>query len=442
MSYNSFSLKHILLGATLLHGLTLASPIGDLAPRAVKVVDAPVAEITPNVIHHGPLDDEGLRRLKDSLISPARRRSMPEPHRVKRQLTPTSTIQGSLTVTTKDAFVSIDVGELDLIDSDSANCHSQVINGPVNGIQMFMGAANIRAMNVTSATGNTTQILSNLTDTSKDAGVFVFDANDKIKEFSVRESRGTLHGFSFTTESGKSYTADATALKDPPPMVKVPIGSGILARIRVEYCDVGLFGHIGFDFLDELQSISISNIAYSGFTNDFMPAGPGQTMTVGSQIVDNRNSSAEQTITLWTTDTVTKSRTVSVSNMWNIGTTHTIEAEVSVPFIGKSKTSHAFTWGFTRTTGTEETESETLTKTATINLKCPPFKYCVGSSFFTIFKLDVDIEATFRAKTKTGHDFSWMQKGKYKGADSLALQLQVDEADNVIAKRATKIKQS
>ncbi|KAJ0159969.1 hypothetical protein CTA2_8816 [Colletotrichum tanaceti] len=435
MSHNSFSWKHILLGATLLQGLALASPIGDFTPRAVKVVEAPVSEITPNVVRHGRLDEASLLRLRDSLTSPARRRSIPEPHGVQRRLVPTSTIQGSLSVTTKDAFVSVDVGDVDLIDSDSANCHSQVINGPIDAIQMFMGAANIRAMNVTSITGNTTKIVSKLTETSTDAGVFAFEASDRIKEFNIRESRGTLHGFSFTTEGGKSYTADATALKDPPPMVKVPIGSGILARIRVEHCDVGLFGHIGFDFLDELQSVSISNIAYSGFTNNIMPAGPGQTMTVGSQIVDNRNSSSDQVITLWTTDTVTKSRTLSFSKMWNVGTTHTIEAEVSVPLLSKQKTTHAATWMYTETRGTEETNSETITKTATINLKCPAFKYCVGSSFFTIFKLDVDIEATFRAKTKSGHDFKWLQKGRYKGADSLALQLQVDEADTAIAKR-------
>lgn len=80
----------------------------------------------------------------------------------------------------------------------------------------------------------------------------------------------------------------------------------------------------------------------------------------------------------------------------------------------------------------EDTEGETLTKSATINLKCPPKKYCVGTSFFTSFKMDVEAEATFRAKTKSGKEFFWKQKGKYDGADSLALQLQVDEADTII----------
>lgn len=43
--------------------------------------------------------------------------------------------------------------------------------------------------------------------------------------------------------------------------MKVPVGSGILGRLQVQYCDIGLIGHVGFDFLDELQSVSISNMA-------------------------------------------------------------------------------------------------------------------------------------------------------------------------------------
>lgn len=85
----------------------------------------------------------------------------------------------------------------------------------------------------------------------------------------------------------------------------------------------------------------------------------------------------------------------------------------------------------------EDTESETLTKSSTVNLRCAPKKYCVGTSFYTNFKMDVEVEATFRAKTKAGKEYFWTQKGKYNGADSLALQLQVDEADGVIGRRVT-----
>ncbi|GKT45803.1 aerolysin-like protein [Colletotrichum spaethianum] len=435
MFYSTLFLKHVLLGAIFLRGLAFASPIGSLDSRAVKVIDTPLAQITPNIISHGPLDDKALERLRNSLTISVRPTSTPEPDRVKRQLSPSSTVQGSLTITTKDAFVSVDVGDINIIDANPANCHSEEINGPIDVLQVFMGAANIRAMNVTSSSGNTTRILSRLIDTSTDAGVFTFENGDRIKDLYIWENRGSILGFNFTTTSGATYVAQVAPYEGQPSMVKVPVGSGILGRIRVQYCNIGLVGHLGFDFLDDLQSVSISNIAYSGFTDDIMPAGPGQTMTVGSQIVDNRNSTAEQIITLSTIDAVTKSHTISVANQWNVGGRVAVEAEAGIPLIGKSKVTTEFNWQVQKTTTEEDTEGETLTKSAIINLKCPAKKYCVGTSFFTIFKMDVDVEATFRAKTKSGKEFFWKQKGKYEGADSLALQLQVDEADGVIGKR-------
>ncbi|OLN97452.1 hypothetical protein CCHL11_01002 [Colletotrichum chlorophyti] len=438
MSSNTLSFKRLLAGAVLLPSLAFASPIGDLNNRDIKIVSPSLADITPNVIKHGTLDDEALERLKESLpgLSPS---TPSKPDRVKRDLVPSSTIQGSLTVATIGAFVSVDVGDIKLIDSNPDHCHSQTLNGPMEAIQVFMGAANLRAINATSSSGNSSSITSKL-EGSTDAGVFKFNGSDRIADFWILENRGLFMGFNFTTEQGKTYSAMATALKDPPAMVKVPVGSGMLARMRVQYCDVGLIGHVGWDFLDELQSVSISNIAYSGFTNNIMPAGPGETMSVGSQIVDNRNGTDWQMITIMTQDAVTKSRTLSVANMWNVGGGLTIDREVGVPFVGKTKFSVSFTWMVQKTTTEEKTESETLTKASTVNLRCPARKYCVGTSFFTIFKMDVDVEATFRANTKTGYDFFWVQKGRYQGADSLAQQLQVDESDNVIAKRADIVK--
>ncbi|KAK1705949.1 hypothetical protein CaCOL14_008429 [Colletotrichum acutatum] len=439
MSFNTLFFKHLLVGAALLPGLALSSPVGSVDARGVKVISAPLENVTPTIIDHGPLDLEGLERLKDSLTKSIRPTQTPEPNRVKRQDAASSTVPNSLTVATSDAFVSVDVGDINVIDSNSANCHSEELNGPFDSIQFFTGSTNMRAINATSSSGNTSSITSKLEGWA-DAGVFKFENGDRIKEFWVLENRGSFHGFNFTTTSGKTYSAMGQVLRDPPPMQKVPVGSGILGRMRVQYCNIGLIGHLGFDFLDELQSVSISNIAYSGFTDNIMPSGPGQTMTVGSQIVDNRNSTAEQIITIMTMDAVTKSHTLSVANQWNVGGRVAVEAEAGIPLIGKTKVTTEFSWQVQKTTTEEDTEGETLTKSATINLKCPPKKYCVGSSFFTIFKMDVEAEATFRAKTKSGKDFFWKQKGKYEGADSLALQLQVDEADGVIGRRAPIVK--
>lgn len=154
---SSLSFKHLLVGAALLPGLVFSSPVAN--PGRVTV-PASLESIVPKIINHGPLDDTALERLQESLTRSTRPTPSPEPNRVKRQDGPTSTYQGSLTIATKDAFLAVDVGDINLIDSNPANCHSQTLNGPLQGLQVFMGAANIRAMNVTASAGNTTSITS------------------------------------------------------------------------------------------------------------------------------------------------------------------------------------------------------------------------------------------------------------------------------------------
>ncbi|OHE96847.1 hypothetical protein CORC01_07814 [Colletotrichum orchidophilum] len=394
---------------------------------------ASLATINPNIIDHGHFDFGGIDRLNESLTKsirptldlreqrgevlqigddadalflrdlPAlnntttttiRPTLTPEPNRIKRQDAASSTILNSLTVAASDAFVSID-------------------------IQFFTSSTNMRAINTTSS-GNTNSITSEL-EVWPDADVFKFENGDHIKEFLVLENRGSIHGFNFTTASGTTYSATGQVLRDPPRMQKGPVGSGILGRMRVQYCNIGQIGHLGFDLLDELQSVSVSNIAHSGFTDNIISSGPGQTMGIGSKIVDNRKYTAEQIVTVVKMHDVTKSYTNSVANQWNVEGRVTVEAEAGIPLIGKTQVTTEFSWQVQKTITEEDTEGETLTKSATINLKCPPKNYCVGSSFFTIFKMDVEVEATFRAKTKSGKDFFWKQKGKYEGADSIAL---------------------
>lgn len=78
-------------------------------------------------------------------------------------------------------------------------------------------------------------------------------------------------------------------------------------------------------------------------------------------------------------------------------------------------------------------EGETITRGTTISLACPAGKFCLGTSFVTIFNIDVNIEATFRATTKSGAIYEWVQTGTYEGADSFALELRIDESDTVLA---------
>ena len=221
--------------------------------------------------------------------------------------------------------------------------------------------------------------------------------------------------------------------------VKVPVGSGILAQVRYVYCPIGVIPSMGFDFLDELASIAVSDIAYAGFTNNILPATAGQTVTVGSQIIDNRNSSSDQSTSIQTTAAVTKQHSLTTTIGWSIGNTVTVTSEVSVPFLAKGSVSTAATWGLQGSVAEQELTGQTISNAGTVNLKCPAKKYCVGSSFFTMFKLDVDVEATFQAKTKSGANYNWVQQGSYSGADSLAIELQVDEVNSTLATRAPEL---
>lgn len=70
------------------------------------------------------------------------------------------------------------------------------------------------------------------------------------------------------------------------------------------------------------------------------------------------------------------------------------------------------------------------TRAGTFALVCPAGKFCTAAAFFTQFKIDVNVNATFAATTKSGKVFNWVQSGTYKGADSLAMQFNVTEVDN------------
>lgn len=47
------------------------------------------------------------------------------------------------------------------------------------------------------------------------------------------------------------------------------------------------------------------------------------------------------------------------------------------------------------------------------------------------YKVDININATFTATTKSGSTYNWVQGGTYKGADSLAMQFNVTEVDRI-----------
>lgn len=207
----------------------------------------------------------------------------------------------------------------------------------------------MRGIKATSYSGNTSELHSN--ESLADAE-FTFKDNERITKFSIaRTSADSIYvsGMRFDTDAGNSFEVLGSIFSLPdstgPTWVDIPVGSGILARLRGTNCDsMEIFGSFGVDFLDELNSISITNIDYEGFANSIMPAGRGTQMSVGSQILDNRNSSVSQTITLQTTDAVTESRTVNTQIRALVGGSVAVEGKVGVPLISEGSVRTEANW--------------------------------------------------------------------------------------------------
>ncbi|KAF5013880.1 hypothetical protein FDECE_129 [Fusarium decemcellulare] len=398
----------------------VSSPVGRLAPRQITTVTPSFENIEPVIIEHGPLSDAEIEGLLDSVLDLTATPTKPAVLN-RRQ-------NAALAVTTASTgpFQAVDIGDpLNACEPDEVT--TVTMNGPIQSLQFFTGSSNIRSFGVTSINGDKGNVDSTR-EKGDDAGQFIFNQNERIAEFYVFATERQFTGFNFTTGEGRTYSA-LSSTADASTPVKVPVGSGIIGRIRSVSCKVGVISMMGFDFLDELDSIAISNISYSGFTDNILPSGPGQTTGVRSQSIDNRNSTLEQSTNIQTAAAVTKQHSLTTDLGWQVGASVTISGEAGIPLLTKSTVSAQASWSIQGSTAETEMEGETITNSGTVNLKCPARKYCIGTSFFTIFKLDVNVEATFRAKTKSGESFTWVQKGQYKGADCVGLELKVDEID-------------
>ena len=199
-------------------------------------------------------------------------------------------------------------------------------------------------------------ILVQQNDATLDAGIFSFENNERISEMFIFPSQGWGGGFNFTTDTGRTYSALPRIIGEP---IKAAVGSGIIGRIRTNLCDVGVLSATHFDFLDELESIGISDIAYSGFTDSILPAGPGQSLTVGSQSIDNTRGSTEQTTSINTQDAVVKQRSVTVTTGFSVGGSISIQQEANIPFIAKSTVTAEANWQMQGAVVSKATHEET-----------------------------------------------------------------------------------
>lgn len=230
--------------------------------------------------------------------------------------------------------------------TNATGCEDFEINGPFTSFHFLMGSSTVRHISATSFGGETTDVGN--TDDVADSGEFKFSDNERITTFSVANVGGIPEGsFKFVTDAGNTYESLSGLVKDgtnTPEWTDLAVGSGILARFRGTNCSTGVMGSFGVDFLDELNSISISKIDYSGFTDNIMPTGAGTQMSVGSQILDNRNSSEKQTITLTTTDAITRQTTITTQVRAQVGGSVSVEAGAGIPFLTEGKVTTEANW--------------------------------------------------------------------------------------------------
>ena len=161
-------------------------------------------------------------------------------------------------------------------------------------------------------------------------------------------SSTTLSGFSFVTDAGNSFHATATSNSVNSTIGQV--GSGIIGRIRGSVSTTTGITAIAIDMLDTLTDISISNVTYSGFTNGAAPSGPGTALVVGSEVLNNLNSTVQQSVALVTTSTVTTTQLFQVDHRIDAGITISVAAEVDIPMIAKYTDTVSTTWTLGLTT--------------------------------------------------------------------------------------------
>lgn len=293
----------------------------------------------------------------------------------------------------------------------------------------------VRGLTAKSVTGNETTISDpTATGLEIDGGEFTYTSDERISQMTIGTGEdGAVLTVAFDTDAGNSFSsiADVVRKGNYPALTfnKVEVGSGVLARIRGVSCDTGYFGSLGFDFLDELASVQITNIDYSGFTNGIKFGDIGTPLSVGSIVTDNRNSTALQRVTFLTQEATTWQRTITTEGSLMIGMTTTVGGKVGIPLVSEGSVSVAATWALTAKLSRADMDASTSTRAATFWLDCPEGKLCRGNCFYTQFKMTVDMEATFTATTKTGATYSWVQNGVYDTADSSAMQFNVTQID-------------
>ncbi|KAF9871857.1 hypothetical protein CkaCkLH20_10791 [Colletotrichum karsti] len=338
--------------------------------------------------------------------------------------------QGSLLVgnSVNGAFREVNITATTSIGN--ANCKPFSFDGPFVSMMFGMADTTIATLNITDVSGQSHSIAPGTTNANLQG--FNLEGNERISKMTLHSGDPTyeLFGFDFAIDNGLNSRVRTmkAANADGKTSYELSTGSGIIARVSGSACsDTSAIDGLVISYLDDLASISVSNITYDGFVSNIKDAGKGSSLTVASQMLDNRNSSIQQQILLTTTSATTRSYTITTGSAYTVGASTTVESKVGIPLLSEGKASGTASWSLTESTDEQEMTGETHTQAATFQLNCPARTDCVAAATFLQFKIDVNINVTMTATTKSNEKFNWQSLGKFEGADSLAMKTVVNE---------------
>ncbi|KAK6539727.1 hypothetical protein TWF694_009928 [Orbilia ellipsospora] len=304
------------------------------------------------------------------------------------------------------------------------------VDGPFSSIEAFVGDNALRGL------------LFKDTENSKNAkrtGSFEFDSDEVVTDCRIIWKKHFFSddkyvtGFQFGTNKSNKY--NVTSKSSGGETVNKVVGSGypvrfhgILKKVDQEPDVPAAIVALGIEFLDRLRSIEMVSADYSGFKDGVqsIPDGSGTSTILGTQILDNRNSTINQTFQLTNSKAVAKSYAFTFAIAYMIGATVTLSAELPVPVIADASASIALQWQLTFTASTTLTHTETVTQGTVFNLSCPAQRFCEGKSVFQTYELDAPFVGLFRATTRRGDTFTWNRRGIFKSSDVSDVKLQVN----------------
>ncbi|EPS43996.1 hypothetical protein H072_2013 [Dactylellina haptotyla CBS 200.50] len=427
--------KAIFLISALMANPSLALPRANLSPRAERTASTlPVASSQPSSSLLEKLQDPKIEVVNMGSISEAEIEKLSsDAGLLSKRQSNSSDAQG--------AFADIPTLYGDF-ESDGERFS---VDGPFSSIEFFVGDKAVRGLVLKNLDGNETRI--GTAENSKNAkrpGSFEFDEDEVVTDCRIIWKKHFfggdkyITGFQFGTNKKNQY--NATSKSGGREIEEKVVGSGypvrfhgILKKINQEPDATTAIVALGVEYLDEVRSIEMVTADYEGFEDGVqsIPSDGGKNLILGTQILDNRNSTINQTFHLTNTKAVAKTYAFTFSISFMTGATVTLGAKFQTPFVKITEATAEVSarWELTVTASTTLTYSETISQGTVFMLTCPALKFCEGKSVFQTYDLEVPFNGVFQATTRRGDKFGWNRKGVYKSSDVSNMKLQVNVYD-------------